>query len=89
MANLQVKNVPDDLYERIRWLAKKRNTTIKSTVLQAVEREVRQAEWWEHWESLPRFEGEFDTVASIRDAREENERKLAGDLDQCVRENRA
>ena len=24
--------------------------------------EVRPEEWWEHWESLPKFDGEIDSV---------------------------
>ncbi len=56
MANLQVKNVPDDMYERIRWLAKKRNATIRATVLEAVERQIRDEEWQEYWEGLPKSE---------------------------------
>ena len=65
------------LYQRIRWLAAKRNSSISSVILETVEREIRQEEWWEHWDSQPKFDGEIDTVALLREAREENDRKLA------------
>lgn len=43
MSNLQVKNVPSDLYERLRSYADERNSTISAVVLTAVERELDKA----------------------------------------------
>ena len=45
MANLQVKNIPDDLHERLRRHARERNCTISAAVLTAVERELERWEW--------------------------------------------
>ena len=45
MGNLQVKNVPDDLHERLRLHARENNCTISETVLTAVERELAMWEW--------------------------------------------
>ena len=45
MANLQVKNVPDALHERLRRHARENNRTISETVLTAVERELAMWEW--------------------------------------------
>ena len=45
MANLQVKNVPDALHERLRRHARENNCTISETVLTAVERELAMWEW--------------------------------------------
>ena len=87
MFNLQVKDVPDELYQHIRWLAAKRNSSISSVVLEAVEREIRQEEWWKRWDSPPKFDGEIASVALIREAREENDRKLAEYWDQRESEN--
>ena len=87
MFNLLVKDVPDELYQRIRWLAAKRNSSVSSVVLEAVEREIRQEEWWKRWDSLPKFDGEIDSVALIREAREENDRKLAEYWNQRESEN--
>lgn len=43
MSNLQVKNVPDELYARLRDYADERNSTISAVVLSAVERELDKA----------------------------------------------
>ena len=87
MVNLQVKDVPDELYQRIRWLATRRDSSIDSVILEAIEQAVRREEWWERWESRPTFDGELDSVRLIREAREENDRKLADYWDQREREN--
>ena len=43
MSNLQVKNVPDELYARLRDYADESNSTISAVVLSAVERELDKA----------------------------------------------
>ena len=43
MSNLQVKNVPDELYARLRDYADENNSTISAVVLSAVERELDKA----------------------------------------------
>ncbi len=45
MANLQVKNVPDSLHERLRLHAREQQITLGAAVLNAVERELARAEW--------------------------------------------
>ena len=45
MANLHVRNIPGELYERLRKHARKGNRTISATVLAAVERELAWSEW--------------------------------------------
>ncbi len=47
MANLQVKNIPDELHERLRRHAREHNCTISAVVLTAVERELSRSEWSE------------------------------------------
>ena len=69
MATLQVRNIPDDLYSRIRWLAKKRNSTISATVLDAVESRIRDEEWEEYWKSLPKDEMEVSASELVYEAR--------------------
>lgn len=44
MSNLQVKNVPDGLYARLRDYAADSNLTISAVVLDAVERELAKAD---------------------------------------------
>ena len=45
MSNLQVRNIPDDLHERLRRHARENNCTMSAAVLIAVERELARWEW--------------------------------------------
>ena len=45
MGNLQVKNVPDALHERLRRHARESNRTMSAVVLTALERELARREW--------------------------------------------
>ena len=45
MANLQVKNIPDALHDRLRAYARESNSNIGAAVLAAVERELAGWEW--------------------------------------------
>ena len=45
MTNLQVRNMPDDLHERLRRHARESNCTMSAAVLTAVERELARWEW--------------------------------------------
>ena len=56
MANLQVKNIPDELHERLRRHARERNCTISAAVLTAVERELDRWEWRARLSQRPRTE---------------------------------
>ncbi len=49
MANLQVKNMPDALHKRLRRQARQNDTTIRSVVISAVERELAWMEWQERF----------------------------------------
>ena len=53
MANLQVKNVPDELHERLRRHAREHNCTISTAVLTAVERELARWEWRKRLDRRP------------------------------------
>lgn len=45
MANLQVKNIPDELHQRLRDHARKRKCTLSDLVRAAIERELARYEW--------------------------------------------
>lgn len=47
MANLQVKNIPDSLHDRLRTRAQKQHSTLSAIVLSAVERELARLEFAE------------------------------------------
>ena len=51
--NLQVKNVPPALHERLRRHARVRNRTIGEVVLAAVEHELERREWAERFATRP------------------------------------
>lgn len=40
MANLQIKDVPEELHGRLRRCAKRRRTTMRDIVLEAIQREL-------------------------------------------------
>ncbi len=69
MATLQVKNLPEETYEQLRQLAKRRNTTISATVRQAVDRELEAASWWDDWDKTPRSNVKIDSAELLREAR--------------------
>ena len=45
MANLQVKNIPDSLHERLRNCARESGSTISAVVVAAIERELADREF--------------------------------------------
>ena len=48
MPNLQVRNIPDALHERLCRHARENSCTISAIVLIAVERELARREWQDH-----------------------------------------
>ena len=53
MANLQVRNIPNGLHERLRRHARSSNTTMSALVLSALERELESREWQERLSQRP------------------------------------
>ena len=54
MANLQVKNIPEDLHERLRRHARENHCTLSASVLAALERELARWEWRKHLAQRPK-----------------------------------
>lgn len=54
MVELQVKNVPDELHERLVRHARKRNRTMNDVILEALESEIEQIEIHERIAAQPR-----------------------------------
>ncbi len=71
MANLQVKNVPDELHDKLREIAKREGTTVREVVLQAVIRRVRMEEFRVRLEGREPVELGVPAVALVAEAREE------------------
>jgi hypothetical protein len=53
MANIQVKNIPERLHNKLRRYARQQETTLGEIVLEAIEREVARREWHKRFTSRP------------------------------------
>ena len=76
MPNLQVRNVPQDLHERLRDLAREKNCTMSSIVLSAIEREVKRLEFYKRMAQRPPTDPGIDAVTIIHEERERNDAKF-------------
>ena len=76
MPNLHLRNVPEDVHERLRHFVEKENSTMSAIVLAAVERELKRLEWQEHWEQIPPLEYDINAAEAIAEARAEREAEL-------------
>ncbi len=69
VANLQVKNVPETLHERLRSYARENRSTISAAVLSAVERELAIWEWRRSLARRPETELGVDAATLIAEER--------------------
>ena len=69
MPNLQVRNVPDVLYERLRRHARENNRTMSAAVLAAVERELAAWEWRKRLDQRPMTDLGVDAAALLAQER--------------------
>ena len=53
MANIQVKNIPEGLHNKLRRYAREQEITIGEIVLEAIEREIARREWHKRFASRP------------------------------------
>jgi hypothetical protein len=53
MANIQVKNIPERLHNRLRRYAREQDCTLGEIVLQAIERELARREWSKRFAGRP------------------------------------
>ena len=67
--NLQVKNVPASLHERLRQRARLQNRTISALVLAAVERELARQEWLDRLRTRPETELGVSAASLIEEDR--------------------
>ena len=54
MGNLQVKNIPGVLHERLRLHARENHCSINAIVLTAIERELDRRDWQKHLAQRPK-----------------------------------
>lgn len=74
MANLQVKNVPDALHQRLRRQARKQGRTLGDLVLEAVKRELERQQWRDQLKQRPSTDLGISAAALL-----EQERQLRGE----------
>ncbi len=76
MANLQVKNVPDELHDRLRKHARNRNCSMSAAVLDAIERELTWWEWRERFADRPETDLGTDAATLLAEARRQRDTEL-------------
>jgi hypothetical protein len=84
VGNLQIKNVPSEIHEKLRARAAEAGMTQRDYVLQLIRRDLARLtnqEWFDSLKKYPAVRG-LDSAALVREAREEWE----GDLDRRLDE---
>ena len=76
MANLQVRNMPDTLHNRLKQHARKRNCSMSAAVLDAIERELTRWEWRERLADRPKTDLGTDAADLLADMRRLRDTKL-------------
>lgn len=69
MGNLQVKNIPDDLHERLRCHARENHCSISAIVLAAVERELARRDWRKRLAQRPKTNLGVDASSLLMEER--------------------
>jgi hypothetical protein len=76
MANLQVKNVPDTLPQRLRCYAQEHKCTLSDVVLIALERELARREWHERLAQRPTTDLGVSAASLLAQERQQREQDL-------------
>ena len=76
MANLQVRNVPDDLHERLRRHARENNCTMSAAVLTAVEGELARWEWRKRLAQHPTTDLGVEAAALLQEERSRRDMEI-------------
>ena len=69
MANLQIKNMPDTLHDRLRQYARENNSTMRAVALNAIERELARWEWRKRLTQRPETDLSVDAAALLEEER--------------------
>ncbi len=77
MANLQVKNIPDTLHQRLRRYAQENRCTLSDIVLMAIERELARREWHERLAHRPTTDLGVSAASLLKQERQQREKDLA------------
>ena len=74
--NMQVENIPEDLYERLRRLASKRGAAVSEVVISLIEKEIDHDDWVENLHEYPKTVLERSAVSTIAETRRLREARL-------------
>lgn len=77
MSNLQVKNVPEALHNRLKHYARRHNRTLSEIVLQALDRELTRVEFHERLETRPQAELGVSAASLLGEERSQRDEDLA------------
>ncbi|WP_419842659.1 FitA-like ribbon-helix-helix domain-containing protein [Candidatus Poriferisodalis sp.] len=69
MPNLQVKNMPEHLHERLRRHARERNRSMSATVIEAIEQELDRHEWRKRLAQRPETDLGTDAAGLLSEER--------------------
>ena len=75
MANLQVKNLPEALHNRLRRYARKRHQTLSDVALAALEREMNRCEWYERLTQRPPTDLGVSAASLLEEERGQRQRE--------------
>ena len=76
MANLQVRNVPKPLHDRLRKHARENNRSMSDLVLAAIERELGRLEFYQRIAQDPTTDLGIDAAALVREERDLRDAEL-------------
>jgi predicted CopG family antitoxin len=76
VAEIEIKNVPDDVYEELGRRARLESVSISDFVLRLIERDLRCGSVFERLEGRPRTKLDRPAADLIREEREEREAHL-------------
>ena len=76
MANLQIRNIPDTLHERLRRHARENNCTMRAVALTAVERELARWEWRKRLAQRPKTDLGVEAAELLIEERTRRDREI-------------
>jgi hypothetical protein len=76
MANIQVKNIPEKLHNRLRRYAREQDCTLGEIVLEAIEREVARREWHKRFSARPSTQLRVSAAQLLEEERRQRDSDL-------------
>jgi hypothetical protein len=76
MANIQVKNIPEKLHNRLRRYTREQDCTLGEIILKAIEREVARREWHKRFARRPRTHLGNSAAELLEQERRQRDRDL-------------